>query len=93
MGGRWAESAPPEADGEAGVQRAQVVPAPGRNVEHLPSMEDELGVLGMLKQRKGGEVWTLHLHLQYYCQHQNYKHKNVGTNQDKLLNSPRNNKI
>ena len=54
---------PPEADRETHIQWAHIVPALGRDVEHLPGFEDALFPSGLLKKGKVMEVGTLHIHL------------------------------
>ena len=66
--------APPEANREANVNGADIVPAPRRDVQHLPGMEEVLLRAGLGKLREPSEVWVLHIHLlgQVY----NYVHVN-----------------
>ena len=54
---------PPEADGETHIQWAHIMPALGRDVEHLPRFQNAFLPGGLLKEGEIMEVGTLHIHL------------------------------
>lgn len=56
-------SGPPEADGEAEVQRAHVVPVPHGDEEHVSGLQHAVQVRSLGEVREAAQVWILHLHL------------------------------
>lgn len=66
-------SRPPEADGEAELQRAHVVPVSHGDEEHVSGLQHAVQVRGLGELREAAQVWVLHLHLR-----QTHTHTDVG---------------